>query len=150
MKKKAERKRQIGRMQSLKVQRPGQKMLFDIFGPLPPSEQGNVYILVLMDVGTREVMLEALPTKEAKGIAKAMLERVYLRGMCPEVWQSDQAKEFVGKVMTELATLLGAEFRHSSPYRPQTNAHVERFNKTLATHLSLMLKRQDQRDWDQY
>jgi transposase InsO family protein len=149
-KKKAERKRPIGRLQSLKVQRPGQKMLFDIFGPLPPSEQGNVYILVLMDVGTREVMLEALPTKEAKGIAKAMLERVYLRGMCPEVWQSDQAKEFVGKVMSELAALLGAEFRHSSPYRPQTNAHVERFNKTLATHLSLMLKRQDQRDWDQY
>ena len=85
-------------------------MLFDIFGPLLPSEQGNVYVLVLMDVGTREVMLEALPTKEAKGIAKAILERVYLHRMYPEVWQSDQAKEFVRKVISELAALLGAEF----------------------------------------
>ncbi len=46
--------------------------------------------------------------------------------------------------------LLGAEFRHSSPYHPQTNTHVERYNKTIATQLSLMLRRDDQRDWDQY
>ena len=149
-KKKAERQRPVGRLHSLKVQRPGQKVLFDIFGPLPPSLSGNIYVLVMMDVGTREVMLEALPNKEAKGIARALFERIYLRGMCPEVWQSDLAKEFVSQVMQELAQVLGAEFRHSSPYRPQTNTHVERFNKTLATQLSLMLKRPDQRDWDQY
>ena len=27
---------------------------------------------------------------------------------------------------------------------------MERYNKTLATHFSLMLQREDQKDWDQY
>ena len=52
--------------------------------------------------------------------------------------------------MKELLTILGAEFRHSSPYHPQTNTHVERYNRTIATHLSLLIRRSDQRDWDQY
>jgi transposase InsO family protein len=148
--KKAERSQKVGSLQSLKVQRPGQRVTFDLFGPLPQSEAGNKYVLVMMDVGTREVMLEPLPSKEAKPIARKLFERVYLRGMTPEVWQSDLAKEFVGNIMKELAAILGAEFRHSSPYHPQTNTHVERFNKTLATQLSLMIKRADQTDWDQY
>jgi hypothetical protein len=134
----------------MKIMRPGQKVVFDIFGPLPVSLRGNVYLLVMVDVGIREVMLKALPTKEAKGIARALLKRVYLRGMCPEIFQSDLAKEFVADVMKELTELLGAEFRHSSPYHPQTNTHVERYNKTIATQLSLMIQREDQRDWDEY
>jgi transposase InsO family protein len=148
--KKGERKRPVGEMQSMKVMRPGQKVVFDIFGPLPVSLKGNVYVLVMVDVGTREVMLKALPTKEARGIAKALFKRIYLRGMCPAIFQSDLAKEFVADIMKELVALLGAEFRHSSPYHPQTNTHVERYNRTIATQLSLMIKRDDQRDWDQY
>ena len=146
----AERKQKVGLSQSLKVQRPGRRVTFDLFGPLPTSQAGNAYVLVMMDVGTREVMLEALPTKEARPIARKLFERVYLRGMTPEEWQSDLAQELSGKVMTELAEILGAEFKHSSPYHPQTNTHVERFNRTLATQLSLMMKRDDQSDWDQY
>ncbi len=149
-KKKGERKKRVGELQSMKVMRPGQKVIFDIFGPLPVSLRGNVYLLVIVDVGTREIMLKALPTKEARGIARTLLKRVYLRGMCPEIFQSDLAKEFLADVMKELTQILGAEFRHSSPYHPQTNTHVERYNKTIATQLSLMLKRDDQRDWDEY
>ena len=68
---------------------------------LPVSLKGNVYLLEIVDVGTREIMLKALPTKEAKGIAKAIFKRIYLRGMCPEMFQSDLAKEFVASVMKE-------------------------------------------------
>ena len=46
--------------------------------------------------------------------------------------QSDNAKEFKSDVMKELAKLLGAKFKHSSPYHPQTNTHVERYNRTIA------------------
>ena len=103
-----------------------------------------------MDVGSREVALAALPTKETEGVAKAIMERVYLRGKAPRVWQSDNAKEFTSAVMKDLAKLLGAKFKHSSPYHPQTNTHVERYNKTIATQLSLMVERVDQRDWDEH
>jgi transposase InsO family protein len=84
-----------------------------------------VYLLVMIDVGTRELMLKALPTREAIGIAKTIFKRIYLRGMAPKIFQSGLAKEFVADVMKELMKLLGAQFRHSSPYHPQTNTHVE-------------------------
>jgi RNase H-like domain found in reverse transcriptase/Integrase zinc binding domain/Integrase core domain/Zinc knuckle len=148
--KKSERKQRVGELQSLKIMRPGEKVVFDIFGPLPQSVKGKVYLLVMIDVGTRELMLKALPTKNATGIAKTIFKRIYLRGMTPKVFQSDLAKEFVANVMKELLELLGAQFRHSSPYHPQTNTHVERYNKTIATNLSLLLERDDQRDWCQH
>jgi transposase InsO family protein len=148
--KKAEKKQRVGALQSMKIMRPGEKVVFDIFGPLPVSLKGNTYLLVLIDVGTRELMLEPLPSKHAAGVAKVIFERIYLRGMAPRLFQSDNAKEFVARVMQELLVLLGAEFRHSSPYHPQTNTHVERYNRTIATNLALLLRRVDQRDWDEY
>ena len=108
-------------------------------------------MLVMMDPGTRELMLKALPRREAVLVAKALFNRVYLRGMAPSVFQSDNAKEFVADVMKELMELLGAKFRHSSPYHPQTNTDVERYNKTLATHLSLLIEDvEGQSDWDEH
>lgn len=96
------------------------------------------------------MMLEPLKTRAAVGVAKAIYKRIYLSGRSPRVFQSDLAKEFVAEVMKELIAVLGAKFRHSSPYHPQTNTHVERYNKTLATNLSLLLERKDQKDWDEY
>ena len=147
--KKGERAKRVGELSGLKLMRPGEKIIFD-FMKLPLSLSGNKYLLVIVDVGSREIALEALPTKETEGVAKAIMNRVYLRGKSPRVWQSDNAKEFTSKVMIELAKLLGAKFKHSSPYHPQTNTHVERYNKTIATHLSLLVERADQRDWDEY
>jgi transposase InsO family protein len=148
--KKGEKKQRVGELQALKIKRPGEKVVFDMFGPLPVSLKGNAYLLVLTDVGTREIMLEALPSRKAADIARVIFERIYLRGMAPRMFQSDLAKEFVSEVMKELTAVLGAEFRHSSPYHPQTNTHVERYNKTIAANLSLLLRREDQRDWDEY
>ena len=148
--KKDEGARRVGEMQALELSRPGQKIVFDIFGPLTPSLEGNVYILVMVDVGTRELMLKRLKKKSAVLVAKALFDRVFLKGMCPEEFQSDLAKEFLAEVTREVVTLLGAKFKHSSPYHPQTNTHAERYMRTIATNLSLLIEREDQRDWDQH
>ena len=79
----------------------GGKIVSDIFGPLPTSLKGNVYLLVIMDVGTREMMLEDLPTRAAVGVAKALCKRMYLSGRAPKVFQSDLAKNFVSKIVSE-------------------------------------------------
>ncbi len=119
------------------------------FGPLPETARGNKYLLVIVDVG-RDISLTGLPKKEAMGVAKTIFEKVYLRGRAPRIWQSDNAQELVSEFMKEMAALMGAKFKHSSPYRPQTNTHVERYNKTIAAHLSLLLERKDQKDWDEH
>ena len=94
---------------------------------LPETLSGNKYLLVIVDAGSREIALEALPTKGMAKVAKGIMNRMYLRGKSPRVWQSDNSKEFTSEVMKELAKLLGAKFKHSSPYHPQTNTHVEHY-----------------------
>jgi hypothetical protein len=130
--KKAERRQRVGETQSLKIMRPGEKVVFDIFGPLPASLEGNVYLLVMVDVGTREIMLKALKTRAAVGIARAIFRRVYLRGMCPSIFQSDLAKEFVAEIMKELFGILGAEFKHSRSTDQHARGAIQPHNSDTA------------------
>ena len=81
-----EKAKRVGELSGLKLVRPGDKIIFD-FLKLPETLSGNKYLLVIVDVGSREVALAALPTKETEGVAKAIMERVYLRGKAPRVWQ---------------------------------------------------------------
>jgi hypothetical protein len=83
--KKSERKQRVGELQSLKIMRPGEKVVFDIFGPLPQSVKGKVYLLVIIDVGTRELMLKALPTREAIGIADAFQTDLFERNGAKDI-----------------------------------------------------------------
>jgi transposase InsO family protein len=140
----------VGNIQSLEIVAPGEWITFDFFGPLPESLNGNKYLLVMADRGSRELMLEALPDRKAVGVAEKLYRRIFLRGVSPRILQSDLAKEFVSDVLKELSSKLGSKLKHSSPYHPQTNTSVERYNKTIATSLSLLIQRADQKDWDQH
>ena len=44
-KKKGERKQRVGELASMKIARPGEKIVFDIFGPLPPSLNGKCVLV---------------------------------------------------------------------------------------------------------
>ena len=44
---------------------------------------------------------------------------------------SDQAPEFTGQVILELADLLGVTKIRMSPYNPQTNGTIKRVHQTL-------------------
>ena len=60
---------------------------------------------------------------------------------------SDQGREFVNQVESELLGLTGIEHRVTSAYHPQTNGLTERFNQTLQTAL-LKVVNDKQTDWD--
>ena len=60
---------------------------------------------------------------------------------------SDQGREFVNQVESELLELTGIEHRVTSAYHPQTNGLTERFNQTLQTAL-LKVVNDKQTDWD--
>lgn len=54
-------------------------------------------------------------------------------------WQiisvSDQGREFINSVNSELQVLLGTHHRMTSPYYPQTNGLVESFNHSTQSCL---------------
>ena len=70
-------------------------------------------------------------------------------GCCEVVLISDQGREFVNQVQTELFQLTGVEHRISTAYHPQTNSLTERFNQTLQTSL-LKVVNDEQNDWDEH
>ncbi len=103
----------------------------------------------MTDYATRWVEAVAMSDQTATTIAKAFLEEVVLRHGCPLMVLSDQGSNFLSKTMSEIVILCGATKLNTSPYHPQTDGLVERFNKTLPTILSMYVQK-NQRDWDEY
>ena len=62
----------------------------DIMGPLPPTRQGNRYILVIMDYFTKWPEACALPNQEAGVVAQAFVEGVVWQHGIPEELHTDQ------------------------------------------------------------
>ena len=55
----------------------------------------------------------------------------------PTVIHSDQGREFENKVMHELCILGGAHKTKTTPYHPESDGLVERFNRTLLMMLAM-------------
>lgn len=60
---------------------------------------------------------------------------------------SDQGRTFKSRVLAEVVELLEIQNTRTTHYLPQSDRHVERFNRTLSAMLSTVVE-PDQLDWD--
>ena len=67
---------------------------------------------------------------------------------CPEVLITDQGREFVNSLSSQLYSITHTEHRITSAYHPQTNGLTERFNQTLTRCLAKVVD-EYQSDWDE-
>ena len=119
-------------------------------GPITPSSSsGNRYILCVIDYATRYPEAVALPGISTEQVAEALC-KVFSRVGIPKEILSDQGSQFVsGRFMREVYRLLSIKHIISSPYHPQTNGLVEKFNGTLKAMIKrLCLDRLS--DWERY
>ena len=65
----------------------------------------------------------------------------------PSVIHSDQGREFENKIMQELCILCGSHKTRTTPYHPESDGMVERFNRTLLMMLA-MFAGKNRDDWD--
>ena len=89
-----------------------------------------------------------MPSMEAARIADELFT-IFSRVGVPANLLSDQGTNFTSKLMEEVCQLLGIKKLKTTPYHPQANGLVERFNGTLKA----MLKKfsADEPDaWDRY
>ncbi|XP_070200974.1 uncharacterized protein [Littorina saxatilis] len=131
------------------IDEPFRRVTVDIIGSiLPASEDGNRYILTMVDYATRYP--EAIPLKsiEATRVAEALVTMWSRLGIPSEVL-TDRGTQFTGGVMAEAARLLSLEQHFTTPYHAQCNGLVERFNGTLKTMLR-KLAQEKPRTWDRY
>jgi hypothetical protein len=131
----------------IKVGQPFDHIVIDLIGPCKLTQKKNRYIITAIDYLTKWPEAKAVPNKEASTIAKFIFEEIICRHGCPKVIQSDQGTEFTAQIVAELTSRFGIQHRFSSPYHPQTNGIVERFNRTLSTTLQkYTIEFED--DWD--
>ena len=67
---------------------------------------------------------------DAENVAEELV-KVFARLGIPREILADQGSSFKSKLLQELYRLLHVEALRMSPYHPQTDGLVERFNKTL-------------------
>ena len=67
----------------------------------------------------------------------------------PSVIHSDQGSEFESRLFEEVCQLLGIEKTRTTPYHPQSDGLVERFNRTLQQMLSAFGNK-ERDDWDEH
>ena len=80
-------------------------------------------------------------------VEDAFFQYVVCRFGMPSVIHSDQGREFENKVMQELCLLCGAHKTRTTPYHPESDGLVERFNRTLLMMLA-MFADENKDDWD--
>jgi transposase InsO family protein len=106
------------------------ELSIDLMGPLPETEEGYTYILVVTDIGSR--WCEAYPLKRANAVevATTLHREWFCRFGAPLTIVTDNASIFTGHVWNELASVNGIKVVHTAVYHPQSNL-TERMNKEI-------------------
>ena len=130
------------------ISQPFQRIAMDIVGPIDRSRSGNRYILTICDYATRYPEAIPLPSTEAGRIAKHLVE-VFSRVGIPEEILADQGANFMSALLQDVYQLLSIKRIRTSPYHPQTDGLVERFNSTLKSMLRKFVA-SNAKDWDEY
>ena len=124
-----------------------QVVAVDIMGPLPESENGNRYVLVAGDYFTKWMEAYAIPDQEATTVAQKLTDEMFCRFSPPDQLHSDQGKQFESLLIQETCKLLGITKTRTTPYHPQSDGLVERFNRTLLDMLATTT-RENPFDWE--
>ena len=125
---------------------PFSRIAMDIVGPLPKSQSGNKYLLVICDYATRYPEAIPLRTIDAEHVAEELI-KLFARVGVPQEILTDQGSNFISQLLAELYRLLHVHAIRTSPYHPQTDGLVERFNQTLKNTIRRTTSKEG-KNWD--
>ncbi|KAL5517748.1 hypothetical protein EMCRGX_G003357 [Ephydatia muelleri] len=110
------------------------RVAMDIVGPLPRTKSGNRIILVMCDYATRYP-----GQSQSRQSMLSILQRNWSGYLHVLAYQNeiltDQGSNFTSQLLSEIYQLLHVHPIRTTPYHPQKDGLVERFNKTLKAML---------------
>lgn len=117
---------------------PFSEISVDTIGPLPRDDQGNKYILCVIDSFSRFVELYACKDTSAKEAVRGLMD-VMGRYGAPRMIRSDQGSQFTAHLVQEFVAVCETASKFTLPYRPQANGIVERVNGEVMRHLRALV-----------
>ncbi|CAF1106157.1 unnamed protein product [Didymodactylos carnosus] len=123
-------------------------LTMDFHGPIIPiSQRGNKYIISLTDVLSKFVIAKAVRDCTAETAAR-FLKEVILKYGTPRCILTDNGSHFTAAMMEELFKRMGVIYLYSTPYHPQTNGQIERYNATMDAKIAA-LSNERRTNWDE-
>ena len=117
---------------------PNERVHVDLFGPLR-GDPTFKYVAVITCAFTKWTEVVPIINKEAPTVAKAIFEEWICRRGIMRNLVSDGGKEFANTILDELCKLMNVNNHIVTPYHPQSNGQVERFNRDMKKYLVTML-----------
>eukprot|EP01132_Coremiostelium_polycephalum_P010890 gene10890-13341_t len=132
-----------------RISEPFEIVGVDIIGPIDVSKNGNKYILVFSDYLTKWVEAFPLPDATAVTVGAIYIREIICRFGAPRKLLSDCGANFLSKVIQAINEVFKVIKVNTTPYHPQTDGLVERFNRTLVQMLKAYVIA-NAYSWDEY
>jgi hypothetical protein len=120
----------------------------DFTGPFRQSTNGNRYVISLTDYLSKYVISKAVSDDSATTAAEFFVD-ISLQFGPPHQLQTDRGSHFTSIVFEQIAKKLGCVHTVSTPYHPQSQGVIERFNATFKQQLAKYTN-EHYDDWDDY
>jgi len=121
----------------------------DLLGPLTTSRGGHKHVLVICDRFTK--LTRAIPLRDATAltVSSAFIDTWVAAYGIPDSALTDNGRQFASLNYQGILKLLGIASNYTSPYHPQTNGQVERYNRTLVRQLRCYIA-EHTKEWDSH
>lgn len=138
-----------GRMKTWHPLRRFQFVAIDVLEVSTSTGDGMKKAAVIGDMFSRFVWAVPIPDETAKTVAKVLLDEWILRFGPPEKLLSDRGKTFTSQIISNLCEKMGCKKVFTSPYHPQTDGFVERFNRTVMKDIRAFVSANES-DWSDH
>jgi transposase InsO family protein len=125
-----------------------QLVAMDFHGPInPASQRGNKYIITLTDILSKFMVTKAVRDNSAQTVVRFLKEDIISKFGTPRCILTDNGTHFTSSLTNELIKQIGATHLYSTPYHPQSNGQIERFNSTMDAKIAA-LSNSRKTNWD--
>ena len=112
---------------------------------MTPSVRGYNYIITAVDYLSKYCEMRALKEKRAREVAKFVYEDLICRWGCSKYHITDQGREFVNSINTNLLEMCGTKQRITSAFHLQANGLCECLNRSTQETLAKTMT--EEKDW---
>jgi transposase InsO family protein len=132
----------------LSTTRPMQVIHMDTLSMGITNDNGDSYLLVLIDSCSRWLEMYPIPDLTAEVAAMKLFEHFGRFGIPGQIL-SDNGSQFHNKLHDELHTLIGVDKLRTTPYSHEENGIVERANKEILRHVrSILFDKGIHKEWN--